>query len=119
MEVKVPFKELPLWEAFTFDYRLGGKLLDAFIIRHEQGYSCFQNMCAHIPVALDYDDGDFFSDKIGRIVCKTHGATFRAEDGYCDGGPCAGQKLNQFDMTIEPSHDTDKEPEFFIVQIPD
>lgn len=110
MEIRVPFQELKIGGAFVFDYRLSGKLLDGFIIKHEQGYSAYQNLCAHIPVALDYDDGDFFHDKIGRIVCKTHGATFRPEDGLCDSGPCTGQSLNKFELQIAESE--------FIVQIP-
>lgn len=101
MIVDVPFRELAPGEAMVFDYRLNGKLLDGFIIKHTEGYSCYQNLCAHIPVALDYDDGDFFHDKIGRIVCKTHGATFRPEDGFCDSGPCIGQSLTPFDLSIE------------------
>jgi nitrite reductase/ring-hydroxylating ferredoxin subunit len=28
-----------------------------------------------------------------RILCATHGAEFRIEDGYCVLGPCTGQSL--------------------------
>ncbi len=28
-----------------------------------------------------------------RIVCSTHGAEFRIEDGFCLRGPCAGRSL--------------------------
>jgi nitrite reductase/ring-hydroxylating ferredoxin subunit len=111
MQLEIPFQELELGESHTFDYRQSGKLLDGFVIKHREGYSAYQNVCAHIPVALDYDDGDFYSDTLGRIVCKTHGATFRSEDGFCDSGPCAGQSLIRFALEVTPDR--------FIVEIPD
>ena len=37
--------------------------------------------------------GRFVSADSGNILCATHGAEFRLEDGYCLHGPCAGQRL--------------------------
>jgi len=35
------------------------------------------------------------------IVCATHGATFRPEDGYCIAGPCAGDRLEPVAVRVE------------------
>ena len=36
-----------------------------------------------------------------RIVCSTHGAEFRIEDGLCIGGPCRGDRLESVPAHIE------------------
>jgi nitrite reductase/ring-hydroxylating ferredoxin subunit len=40
-------------------------------------------------------DDQFLSDDGRFIVCSTHGALFRIEDGHCLDGPCIGQALER------------------------
>jgi hypothetical protein len=42
----------------------------------------------------------FISADGGFIQCATHGARFRFEDGYCVGGPCAGQSLRALAVSV-------------------
>ena len=35
------------------------------------------------------------------IVCATHGALFRIEDGTCVAGPCVGKSLKPIDVTCD------------------
>lgn len=35
-----------------------------------------------------------------RIACSWHGAIFAIEDGQCLGGPCAGQPLTAWPVTV-------------------
>ena len=53
----------------------------------------YLNSCAHIPVELDWMEGEFF-DKAGLyLICATHGATYEPDTGHCIMGPCKGQHL--------------------------
>ena len=65
----------------------------AFVIRYDRGVHAYLNSCAHIPVELDWMEGEFF-DKAGLyLICATHGATYEPATGQCIMGPCKGQRL--------------------------
>lgn len=76
-----------------FKMQLHGKDAAAFVIRYGDGVYAYLNSCAHIPVELDWMEGEFF-DKAGLyLVCATHGATYEPATGHCIMGPCKGQHL--------------------------
>ena len=65
----------------------------AFAIRYEGRVRAYLNSCAHIPIELDWLEGEFF-DKSGLyLICATHGATYHPATGHCIMGPCKGQRL--------------------------
>ena len=77
---------------FTLQY--GGKDAGAFVIRYDGAVYAYLNSCAHIPVELDWMEGEFF-DRAGLyLVCATHGATYEPATGHCIMGPCKGARLN-------------------------
>jgi nitrite reductase/ring-hydroxylating ferredoxin subunit len=53
----------------------------------------YANVCRHQPVPLDVDDRDVLAEDGLHLVCGWHGAVYRATDGSCVEGPCAGQGL--------------------------
>ena len=65
----------------------------AFVVRYDGVARAFLNQCAHIPVELDWKPGDFFDSERQFLICATHGATYRPEDGRCVEGPCRGKSL--------------------------
>jgi len=70
----------------------------AFVVRingHANGYL---NRCAHVPVELDWMEGEFFDDSGVYFVCSTHGAIYHPESGLCVGGPCSGKSLIKLTM---------------------
>ncbi len=70
-----------------------GAAATAFVIRYRGKPHAYLNRCAHIPVELDWLEGEFF-DKSGLyLICSTHGATYEPATGYCVMGPCKGQRL--------------------------
>jgi nitrite reductase/ring-hydroxylating ferredoxin subunit len=72
--------------------RHGGSA-SAFAIRYDGKVHAYVNSCAHIPVELDWLEGEFF-DKSGLyLLCATHGATYDPVTGHCIMGPCKGQRL--------------------------
>lgn len=70
-----------------------GQDAEAFVVRYDGRAYAYLNSCAHIPVELDWMEGEFF-DKAGLyLVCATHGATYEPSTGHCIMGPCKGSHL--------------------------
>lgn len=70
-----------------------GRTESAFVIRYLGRVFAYLNNCAHIPIELDWVEGEFF-DKSGLyLICSTHGATYEPATGYCVMGPCKGRHL--------------------------
>jgi nitrite reductase/ring-hydroxylating ferredoxin subunit len=65
----------------------------AFAVRYGGVVRAFVNRCAHIPVELDWMEGEFFDLSGLYLVCSTHGAAYRPESGRCVNGPCSGRGL--------------------------
>ena len=61
----------------------------------------YVNACPHIGTSLNLLPDRFLSADGTRIVCATHGAAFRIEDGFCTEGPCAGDSLDAVPCEIE------------------
>jgi nitrite reductase/ring-hydroxylating ferredoxin subunit len=71
----------------------GGSRVRVFAVRRGDSVWAYLNRCPHRGTPLDWRPDDFL-DRDGRhIVCATHGAVFRVEDGVCIAGPCPGEQL--------------------------
>ncbi len=65
----------------------------AFVVRYEQKARAYLNRCAHVPMELDWNQGEFFDSTGSYLMCATHGALYEPASGRCAGGPCRGGKL--------------------------
>ena len=65
----------------------------AFAIRYMGKVHAYLNSCAHVPVELDWMEGEFFDQSGLYLICATHGATYDPATGQCVMGPCKGQRL--------------------------
>lgn len=81
----------------------GGAGLDIMVIRRGDQVFGYINSCPHTGVCLDWQPGQFLNMDNTLIICATHGAEFRIEDGYCVGGPCAGDHLTPVTLLIDKS----------------
>ena len=78
-----------------------GGALRVIVLRRGDQVIAYRNRCPHRGTPLDLRPDDFL-DREGRyIVCATHGAIFRPEDGYCVAGPCAGDALDPVAVRVE------------------
>lgn len=78
-----------------------GRALRVIALRSGNEVTAYRNQCPHRGTPLDIRPDDFL-DRDGRhIVCSTHGAIFRKEDGYCLAGPCAGDRLEPVGVRVE------------------
>ncbi len=80
-------------QARAFSFRDGAALFEMFIYRYHGALRAFVNSCPHAGTPLDWRPGAFFSQDGAYLLCSTHGALFRPEDGICVSGPCRGQAL--------------------------
>jgi len=60
----------------------------------------YNNSCPHIHSPLDFIPGRFLTPEKDLILCSTHGALFRIEDGHCVFGPCIGKRLEPIACTV-------------------
>lgn len=76
-----------------FPVRAYGADTTGFVIRKGGVVYGYLNRCAHVPIELDWAEGEFFESSKTFIMCQTHGAIYSPETGKCAGGPCRGGRL--------------------------
>jgi nitrite reductase/ring-hydroxylating ferredoxin subunit len=65
----------------------------AFAVRYNGKVHAYINQCGHVPVELDWNEGEFFDLSRLYLVCSTHGAMYDPSTGACLGGRCDGRGL--------------------------
>jgi len=78
-----------------------GERAPMFVIRKDGAVFGYENRCPHYGTTLDWKPDMFLSVEKTEILCATHGALFRIEDGVCFAGPCPGRALTQVPLRIE------------------
>ena len=76
-----------------FPVTAGGEDSTGFAVRYGNTVYAYLNRCAHVPIELDWNEGEFFESSGLYIMCSTHGALYTPETGRCAGGPCRGGRL--------------------------
>ncbi|MHA4867437.1 Rieske (2Fe-2S) protein [Duganella sp. PWIR1] len=76
-----------------FALTAGGADGTGFVVRHRGKVYGYLNRCAHVPIELDWAEGEFFESSKLYLMCSTHGAIYVPETGQCAGGPCRGGRL--------------------------
>ncbi len=76
-----------------FEATIDGKPQWVMAIRQGDTVYTYLNSCPHIGSPLDFKPGEFLNEDRTHIICTTHAALFRIEDGHCIFGPCEGDGL--------------------------
>lgn len=71
----------------------------AFVVRFGGQVYAYLNRCAHVPIELDWTEGEFFETGGEFLMCATHGAIYLPHSGRCAGGPCRGGSLRRISVT--------------------
>jgi len=71
-----------------------GQPATGFAVRHGGQVAAYLNRCAHVPIELDWNEGEFFESGGQYLMCATHGALYAPDSGRCVGGPCRGGRLH-------------------------
>ena len=85
-----------------FTYRDGPFDEEGVLLRLADGtVRAFKNECRHLPMRLDDREPAQLWDAEGRhLVCSSHGALYRPEDGLCVAGPCRGSHLKSLPIIV-------------------
>lgn len=84
-----------------FDLPHLGEHATGFVIRFEGKPRAYVNQCAHMPVELDWNEGEFFTLEKDFLICATHGACYEPSTGQCVFGPCKGKQLQVLKVVEE------------------
>ena len=82
-----------------FPLTAGGEDTTGFVVRYGGAVYGYLNRCAHVPIELDWAEGEFFESSGLYLMCSTHGAIYDPETGRCAGGPCRGGRLRPLTVT--------------------
>lgn len=80
-------------QCVRFDLPELGERMTGFVLRYGGTVYGYVNSCAHVPVELDWNEGDFFDLSGHYLLCATHGAHYAPDSGRCVLGPCKGRML--------------------------
>jgi len=85
----------------AFTYPSGPFPAGGILVRTAAGVRGWRNQCRHLAVPLDHDDpGRFTTGDRRHLVCGTHGALYRPDDGVCVAGPCRGAQLRGLPIVV-------------------
>jgi nitrite reductase/ring-hydroxylating ferredoxin subunit len=90
---------LEQFRGVRFDLPERGERVSGFVVRYGGKPYAFVNQCAHVPVELDWEEGNFFDLTGHYVICATHGAHYEPMTGRCVTGPCKGRSLQQLRVT--------------------
>lgn len=85
-----------------FTYKDGPFHEEGILVRRgDREVRAYKNECRHLPMPLDDRDPGELWDAAGRhLVCNSHGARYRPEDGLCVSGPCEGSHLKSLPVHV-------------------
>jgi len=75
-----------------------------FVLRRSDRIVAYRNRCPHRGTPLDWLPDRFIDAEGEHILCATHGALFRFEDGVCVAGPCPGARLEPVEICRKGEH---------------
>ncbi len=81
--------------------QIAGVRYDVFVVAVGAGLRGYVNACPHRGTPLETFDDRFWDSTVTVLLCSTHGARFRPEDGLCIDGPCRGKSLNPVPLALE------------------
>ncbi|MCG3196093.1 MAG: Rieske (2Fe-2S) protein [Candidatus Omnitrophica bacterium] len=82
--------ELPPGEARVVEARIEDRIAEVILVHSPAGPRVYLNRCRHLPITLDWGDGEVLDESGKLLQCRNHGALFRPSDGLCVAGPCQG-----------------------------
>lgn len=100
-------------KGIRFPVTAGGDDATGFAVRYNGAVYAYLNRCAHVPIELDWNEGDFFESSGLFLMCSTHGAIYAPESGRCEGGPCRGGRLRPITV-VESDNQVFWQPDEYI-----
>ena len=93
--------DIPDGTARGFELPGPGGPVDLILLRRRADVAAFVNACPHQGTPLNTTEDRFFTRDGRFLLCRTHGARFRPEDGVCVSGPCVGDRLTPHAVRVK------------------
>ncbi|MFT3922469.1 MAG: Rieske 2Fe-2S domain-containing protein [Myxococcales bacterium] len=61
----------------------------------------YLNECRHLPIPIDLGSRRYLTQDKRHLLCGTHGALYRLDDGVCVTGPCLSLALDALKLIEE------------------
>ena len=84
-----------------FSFRVDDRLFAGFVVRTGGEVRGYIDRCPHAGMPLAMTPDRFLTREGDLILCASHGALFRPDDGRCVGGPCAGRSLWSWPVRVD------------------
>lgn len=98
-----PLDQIADGKARNFVLEIKGARFFGFVVRQGESVRGFVDSCPHMQLPLTQKLDDYLTPDGQLIHCVWHGAAFRIDDGVCIVGPCTGQKLREWPVTVRNS----------------
>ncbi|MCP3735592.1 Rieske (2Fe-2S) protein [Sphingomonas sp. RP10(2022)] len=95
-----PLTDIPDGTARNFVLQLRAGRFHGFVVRRGEAVFGYVDRCPHAGVPLAQKLDDYLTPAGDLIVCDWHGALFTIDKGLCVGGPCVGQRLGAWPVTV-------------------
>ena len=95
-----PLADIADGTALNFVLQMRAGRFHGFVVRRVGGVVGYVDRCPHAGVPLAQRLDDYLSPSGDLIACSWHGALFTLDEGLCVGGPCVGQHLTAWPVTV-------------------
>jgi nitrite reductase/ring-hydroxylating ferredoxin subunit len=87
-------------KARNFVLQMKAGRFHGFVVRKGEAVFGYVDRCPHAGLPLTQTLDDYLTPDGALIACSWHGALFAPETGVCVGGPCMGQALTSWPVTV-------------------
>jgi len=95
-----PLDAIDHGRAKGFVFRQGDFLFAGFVVREGEAVVGYVDSCPHAGSPLSALPDNYLTRDGKFILCQAHGALFMKGDGECISGPCYGESLEPWGVTV-------------------
>ncbi len=95
-----PLADIPDGTARNYVLQLRAGRFHGFVVRRGGAVFGYVDRCPHMGLPLAQTLDAYLTPDRSAITCSWHAALFAIDDGRCLGGPCPGQSLTPWPVTV-------------------
>ena len=96
-----PLEDLKEQSARNFVLQIKEQYFHGFVVRKKNQVYGYVDTCPHMGLPLAQKLDEYLTPDKQLIACSWHSALFEIETGQCVGGPCSGQRLQEWPVQIQ------------------